>query len=325
MMSQLERASHELRNGQGGASPPASRSVLSVDRDRHLSLGAMALRRVLVWALRLSGAVLFRRKLAAALALCADVCPSLGPRGHTVLRVEGQAVGSLALRLCEPAKMPLAMRHLVLKAFAQHRGIRCPSTVAWGEVSLADKRSFAVLEEWATGEWALTWTPEMAYTLGCDLARWHEVQVPAVVAAAVKLRTYSLARYSQYPPRLRKGQQSCGSLPEELSRSLQALDAQDSLGRWTFSHGDVHGRNILSQPDGRLIWLDLELAGYRPQRHDLAWVEWILLRHHPVSMEAFEQGYFQTYQGDQRGWQQHRLDWYRLCCALRAARLCLRS
>lgn len=296
----------------------------AADRDRRPPIGGVALRRLLVWTLRLSGAVLFRRKLAAALAQCTEACPSLGPKGHTVLRVEGQA-GPLALRLYEPSQMPLAMRHLVLKAFAQRRGIRCASTVAWGEVSLAGQRSFAVLEEWVTGQRALQWTPELAYTLGCDMARWHEVQVPAVVAAAMGLRTYHPAAYRQYTVRLRETQQPCGSLVEELSRSLEALDSPDFLGRWAFSHGDVHGRNILSQPEGRLVWLDLDLAQYRPQRHDLAWAEWILLRHSPASMEAFERGYFQTCPGDQAGWQEQRLGWYRLCCALRATRLCLRS
>jgi len=99
-----------------------------------------------------------------------------------------------------------------------------------------------------------------------------------------------------------------------LYRAIQALESEDFRGPYAFSHGDLQAHNVLVSPDGKLIWLDFDLACRRPRRHDLAVVEFVILRKFPEVIDAFESGYFDIHPDDQAGWRKYRLGWYRICC-----------
>lgn len=63
-----------------------------------------------------------------------------------------------------------------------------------------------------------------------------------------------------------------------------------------------------------MIWLDFYLSCWRPRRHDLADVEFRMLRKFPEVIDEFESGYFDIHPDDQAGWRKYRLGWYRICC-----------
>ena len=53
-----------------------------------------------------------------------------------------------------------------------------------------------------------------------------------------------------------------------------AMDALNIIHRAGIIHDDIHPRNLLVLPEGRVVWIDFELAGIR-------------YRHHYVTMKAF--------------------------------------
>jgi len=251
-----------------------------------------------------------------------EKAPPRGPRSHIISKLKAPKKGStrpMIVRFYKPGKWLFGLRHLYFKTIVGRNGISVPVTIGYGRLKLGGYSYFAVVEEYISGHHPEIWSEQLAFELGQQLGRWHDVSISRSNASILKILQWDPELY------LKRANQGFNSLKgshkalhSELFKSLQLLDNYDIRGDYAFSHGDLQHHNVVVNSDKRLIWLDFDQACRRPLRHDLAAVELMMLRKCPEVIDEFERGYFVTHSDQLDGWRKYRLMWYRIISLRRA-------
>ena len=225
------------------------------------------------------------------------------------------------LRLYRLSDIVAALCCLWASRWARREGVVVPVVRQTCLAGVGGHRCLAVLEDELQGRPIVKWTPRLAAGIAAGVAAFHSVTQLRLgrFKPFVKIR-----RQNIYIAQFRRALEHEELFTDEQRAAIQQaalwLDEADFTGDLVFSHGDLHGGNLLDVGGGRTGWLDLDLVRFRPRRLDIAAVEYGLLENDPGNVAAFEEIYFHRHPGQWKAWRRHRLRWFVLYSLFKAVR-----
>ncbi len=225
------------------------------------------------------------------------------------------------LRLYWLSDLVAALRYLWAARWARREGLIVPNVRQTCLAGVGGRWCLAVLEDELRGSPIKKWTPRLVADIATGVAAFHSVTQLRLGCFKPFVKVRGRNKFvAQFRHALEHEELFTNEQRAAIQQAALWLEETDFVGDLAFSHGDLHGGNLLDVGGGRAGWLDLDAVRFRPRRLDIAAVEYGLLENNPGNVAAFEEIYFRRHPGQWKAWQRHRLRWFVLYSLFKAVK-----